>query len=137
MTPAGMRSVRALLATYWTADLSPDEAADVMGLWAAALEPFCDELVAEACVEYSRLPGARRPTPGDIYAICCEHRKAEQLGLPISARAVDPVDPAVIEERRRTFALREAGYIRGEMWRRQIPEAEAEALIRQRFDKNP
>src|SRR5262249_54817401 len=61
----------------------------------------------------------------------------EQLRLPIWARAVDPVDPAVIEERRRTFALREAGYIRGEMWRRQIPEAEAEALIRERFGKNP
>jgi hypothetical protein len=61
-----------LLNHYWTAnDLLPVREQQVSD-WLDDLKEFPTEIVAEACRQWRRKPGTRRPLPGDIRALSME-----------------------------------------------------------------
>ena len=66
--------IATLLSHYWTADTDPKLRQLQSADWLDDLEEFAAVTVAEACAEWRQKPGGRRPTPGDIRAICVEIR---------------------------------------------------------------
>lgn len=81
--------VNRLMNHHWTADepstLRQAQAED----WLEDLIEFSPAIVAEACRQWRRKPGSRRPLPGDIRVLCiAEHREqSERRALPASSPA--------------------------------------------------
>jgi hypothetical protein len=82
-SPAAVREIAAivskLLSHFWTADDPAATRQAQISDWIADLEEFSLEIVAKACAEWRRRPGARRPLPGDIRAICIELRELRSV----------------------------------------------------------
>lgn len=81
-TPAKHREIAALIARlmahYWTDDVPTATRRAMAEDWLEDLAGFEVEVVAAACADWRRQPGGRRPTPGDIYALCVERQAAER-----------------------------------------------------------
>lgn len=63
-----------LLSHYWTADDEPAARQAQIEDWIEDLVEFGPDIAAAACGEWRRRPGGKRPTPGDIRALCREFR---------------------------------------------------------------
>lgn len=50
--------------------------------WLEDLREFGPEVVSIACAEWRRQPGGKRPTPGDIRALCIAHQRESRPALP-------------------------------------------------------
>lgn len=75
-----------LMSHYWTADDPPAIRRAQAEDWVLDLIEFGPAVVEAACREWRRRPGGRRPTPGDIRALCLaeqrERREAPALPPP-------------------------------------------------------
>jgi hypothetical protein len=80
--------VTRLLAHYWTATEPAAVRQAQIEDWLDDLGEFAPPAVADACREWRRAPGGRRPTPGDIRRLCIESRQAQQERLLLAA----PID---------------------------------------------
>lgn len=121
--------VSSLLNHYWTADDLVASRKQQIRDWLEDLIEFPVAVVAKACREWRQQPGGRRPTPGDIRALCIpEHNRL--LAIEAKNRAQDggtwedwlyelwgPASTGRIE-RQRAIERQEAAYRRGEDWRR-------------------
>lgn len=73
-----------LLLHFWAPSDLPEAARKAMAQdWLDDLREFGPEIVAAACTQYRRQPGQKRPTPGDIRAICADEQfaRSERLAL--------------------------------------------------------
>ena len=61
-----------LMAHYWAANENPKLRAALASDWLEDLAEFHEAIIAEACRDWRQQPGGRRPTPGDIRALCLE-----------------------------------------------------------------
>ena len=75
--------VTTLLSHYWTAADAPEVRKLQMGDWLDDLCEFPAAHVAEACAEWRRKPGGKRPTPGDIRTLCVEMRQLRPPPRPL------------------------------------------------------
>ena len=87
MTRGELREIAALIARllshYWTA-ADPIETRQAQHEdWLMDLREFGPEIVEQACLRWRRQPDGRRPTPGQIRALCIqeqnEHRNVHAL----------------------------------------------------------
>jgi hypothetical protein len=70
-----------LLVHYWTENMPASMREAQAQDWLDDLREFGAEVVAEACRRWRRQPGGRRPTPGDIRALCIEEQETYGIGL--------------------------------------------------------
>lgn len=70
--------VSRLLGHYWTADDPPQARQAQIEDWLEDLREFGPAIVADACREWRRRDDNRRPTPGQIRAMCNEVRAAAE-----------------------------------------------------------
>lgn len=71
-----------LLAHYWTESIPASMREAQAQDWLEDLREFGPEVVSIACGEWRRQPGGKRPTPGDIRALCIEHQRDTRPALP-------------------------------------------------------
>ena len=125
-----------LLVHYWTENM-PASMREAQALdWLEDLREFGPELVSEACLAWRRQPGGKRPTPGDIRALCIRERQERGpaiQALPASAaEARDQYARSVGFEswadREAAIAEQELRFRKAEVWRieqgRQEPHPE-------------
>jgi len=66
--------VTALLTHYGTTNEPAAVRRREMQDWLDDLVEFDVDIVADACTDWRRRPGGRRPTPGDIRSLCVERQ---------------------------------------------------------------
>jgi hypothetical protein len=119
--------ITSLLNHYWTADdlLASREAQ--LADWLEDLSRFDLSIVRDALAEWRRKPGSRRPTPGDIYAICFADQQDHHRLLENKTKAqtwepwlYELWGPAATGQpaRQAAIAAQEARYQRAEQWRK-------------------
>jgi hypothetical protein len=119
--------ITSLLNHYWTADdlLASREAQ--LADWLEDLSRFDLSIVRDALAEWRRKPGSRRPTPGDIYAICFTAQQDHHRLLENKTKAqtwepwlYELWGPAATAQpaRQAAIAAQEARYQRAEQWRK-------------------
>lgn len=76
---------RMLLHFYAPSDLSESSRIAMAQDWLEDLREFGPAVVADACAEWRHKPGGRRPTPGDIRALCRERQQLrhERIALAV------------------------------------------------------
>lgn len=77
--------VTRLLGHYWTADEPAAVRQAQIEDWLDDLREFPAEMVENACREWRRRPGGKRPTPGDIRQICIAEQSARHERLALAA----------------------------------------------------
>lgn len=105
-TSQDIRQISALIARlmnhYWTAADPVATRQAQLDDWLGDLVEFGPEIVAEACGEWRRQPGGKRPTPGDIRTIAIrlqrERQEPEVVMLPAPERKRRLEDRARREE---------------------------------------
>ena len=125
--------VASLMNHYWTADDPLSSRKAQIADWIEDLSKFDLDIVRDALAEWRRKPGSRRPTPGDIYAICFtaqqsrteRHRFLENKNQAQPGPAWEPWlyelwGPAATGQpaRQAAIAAQEARYQRAEQWRK-------------------
>lgn len=65
--------------------------------WLEDLREFGAEVVEAACREWRRKPGGRRPTPGDIRALCIDEKERRDRPC-VRALPPPPADTRTLEE---------------------------------------
>ena len=101
-------TVARLMAHYWTEAMPTSLRRALAEDWLADLREFGPAIVASACTEWRRRPGGRRPTPGDIRAICIELQRAQETRAALSDRPHQITDDEA-RDRAEAFA-RKAGF---------------------------
>jgi hypothetical protein len=79
------RLISNLLSHYWMANEPVEVRERQITDWLEDLAEFGPEIVSIACGRWRRQPGGRRPTPGDIHAICVEETAARGDDEPVAA----------------------------------------------------
>lgn len=115
-----------LLSHYWTPDDDPAIRRAQMRDWIEDLSEFPLALVAEACRDWRRQPGGRRPTPGDIYQLCAAEQtrlRRHQDVIREATSYLPPPDPPRATEAEKAYvdAVMRRWRERGEMGGRSRP----------------
>lgn len=119
-----------LLQHFWTAADPPEMRQAQMEDWIEDLREFGAELVADACREWRRRDDARRPTPGQIRALCIAAQREQREHLAAIA-GPDSLDDYArdlgyannaerVSDIRRCEAEREAAYAKAQQVRDEI-----------------
>jgi len=66
--------VARLFSHFFVPSMSEAVLAAIIEDWVADLLPFGPRIVADACAEYRKRAGVKRPVLGDVYAICMRER---------------------------------------------------------------
>jgi len=121
--------VSRLMSHYWTADDSEDSRRMQLEDWVGDLREFGSAIVGDACDRWRRLPGGKRPTPGDIRAFAIEERGSGRLSIVETQDVVEARRRRDAERARRDQEMAEKGRAISDGWARDRGYSDFDAYL--------